>query len=63
MILGISYEMHTYPVICITPMHVLFKWSATCSLAGVHVGRVEQGCFVHTRILCRTDVVITSGSQ
>jgi hypothetical protein len=62
MILGYSYEMHTYPVICITHMHVLFKWSATCSLAGVQEGRAKQGCFVHTWILCGTDVVITSGS-
>jgi hypothetical protein len=63
MILGYSYEMHTYPVICITPMHVLLKWSATCSLAGVHVGRAKQGRFVHTWILCNTDLVITSGSR
>jgi hypothetical protein len=62
MILGDSYEMHTYPVICITPMHVLFKWSATCSLAGVYVGRAKQGCFVHTWILCGTDVLIVRGS-
>jgi hypothetical protein len=62
MILHYSYKMHTYPEICITLMHVLFKWSATCSSAGVHVGRAKRGCFVHTWILCRTDVVITAGS-
>jgi len=31
--------------ICITPMHIIFNWSATCSLAGVHVGRAKRGCF------------------
>jgi hypothetical protein len=35
----------------------LIKWSATCSLAGVHVGRPKRGSFVHTWILCGTCVV------
>jgi len=38
------------------------KWSATCSLAGVHVGRTERECSVHTWILCGTCAVTAHGS-
>ena len=48
--------------ICKTPMHVTFKWSAICPLAGVHIGRAKSGYFVHTGIFCGTCVVITHGS-
>jgi len=51
-----SYKMHTYLRYAKTPMHVLFKWSAASSLAGVLVGHAKRGSFVHTWILCGTCV-------
>jgi len=40
-----------------------FKWSTTCSLAGVHVGRAKHGCFVHFWILCGTCAVTAHSSR
>jgi hypothetical protein len=54
MILGFGNIMRTYFLVCITPAHLPFKESASCSLAGVHGGRVQCGYFIHARILCGT---------
>jgi len=62
MILELRLQDAYISVICKTSMHVIFKWSAASSLAGVLVGRAKRGCFVHTWILCGTCVVIMHGS-
>jgi hypothetical protein len=44
MILVMSRDAYIF-TICITPMHVQTRRSATCSLAGVHVGRTKRERF------------------